>query len=118
MRLQHIPFTLAAIQLSPKAAAGMTIRTDIAESRPALIRTVRIGAEMLRGVHLARAAPGGGARRGWDRRRRGRRFLRRRLTGGTVGFTGEAGKRLRAGLPPTIFSDPSVNEGISLFFAL
>src|SRR5262245_42808919 len=78
MRLQHIPFTLAAIQLSPKAAAGMTIRTAIAESRPALIRTVRLGAEMLRGVHLARAAPVGGARRGWDRRRRGRRFLRRR----------------------------------------
>src|SRR5262249_30095875 len=72
---------------------GMTIRTAIAESRPALIRTVRIGAEMLRGVHLARAAPVGGARRGWDRRRRGRRFLRRRLTGGTVGFSGEARER-------------------------
>src|SRR5436190_19782527 len=89
MGLQHIPLTLAAIQLSPRATVGMTIRTEIAEPHPTPIRTVRIGAELLRGVHVARASPTGG-----DRRWRRRGFLRRLLTGGTAGRAGEARKRL------------------------
>src|SRR2546430_8649579 len=93
MGLQHIPLTLAAIQLSPRATVGMTIRTEIAEPHPTPIRTVRIGAELLRGVHLARASPTGGDRR-WRRRRwRRRGLLRRLLTGGTAGVAGEARKR-------------------------
>src|SRR6266850_4831936 len=94
MGLQHIPLTLAAIQLSPRATVGMTIRTEIAEPHPTPIRTVRIGAELLRGVHVARASPTGGDRRWrrWRWRRRG--FLRRLLTGGTAGLAGEARKRL------------------------
>src|SRR5262249_30468872 len=94
MGLQNIPLTLAAIQLSPRATVGMTIRTEIAEPHPTPIRTVRIGAELLRGVHLARASATGGDRR-W-RRGRWRRhgFLRRLLTGGTAGLAGQARKRL------------------------
>src|SRR5881628_3301776 len=94
MGLQHIPLTLAAIQLSPRATVGMTIRTEIAEPHPTPIRTVRIGAELLRGVHVARASPTGGDRR-WRRGRwRRRGFLRRLLTGGTAGLAGEARKQL------------------------
>src|SRR5262247_3260922 len=94
MGLQPIPLTLAAIQLSPRATVGMTIRTEIAEPHPTPIRTVRIGAELLRGVHLARASPTGGDRR-WRRWRwRCRGFLRRLLTSGTAGLAGEARKRL------------------------
>src|SRR5881409_1128851 len=94
MGLQHLPLTLAAIQLSPRATVGMTIRTEIAEPHPTPIRPVRIGAELLRGVHVARASPTGGNRRWrrWRWRRRG--FLRRLLTGGTAGLAGEARKRL------------------------
>src|SRR6266403_5476245 len=93
MGLQHIPLTLAAIQLSPRATVGMTIRTEIAEPHPTLIRTGRIGAELLRGVHVARASPTGGDRR-WRRGRwRRRGFLRRLLTGGTAGLAGAARKR-------------------------
>src|SRR5881409_1497538 len=93
MGLQHIPLTLAAIQLSPRATVGMTMRTEIAEPHPTPIRTVRIGAELLRGVHVARASPTGGDRR-WRRGRWRRRGFLRLLTGGTAGLAGEARKRL------------------------
>src|SRR5262245_16631840 len=94
MGLQHIPLTLAAIQLSPGATVGMTIRTEIAEPHPTPIRTVRMGAELLRGVHVTRASPTGDDRRWrrWRRRRRG--FLRRLLPGARGGFAGEARKRV------------------------
>src|SRR2546430_4903555 len=93
MGLQHRPLALAAIQLWPRATVGMTIRTEIAEPHPTPIRTVRIGAELLRGVHVARASPTGGNRR-WRRGRwRRRGFLRRLLTGGTAGLAGEGRKR-------------------------
>src|SRR4030095_3850134 len=94
MGLQHIPFTLAAIQLTPRATVGMTLRTEIAEPHPPPIRTRRIGAELLRGIHVARASPTGGDRRWrrWRWRRRG--FLWRRLPGGTTGVAGEARHRL------------------------
>src|SRR5215468_4303643 len=99
MGLQNIPLTLAAIQLSPRATVGMTIRTEIAEPHPTPIRTVRIGAELLRGVHLAWASPPGGDRR-WRWRWQRHGFLRRLLTGGTAGLAGEARKRLGvAGTP-------------------
>src|SRR2546427_12802391 len=95
MGLQHIPLTLAAIQLSPRATVGMTIRTEIAEPHPTPIRTVRIGAELLRGVHVARASPTGGNRR-WRRRRGRRRGVPcRLLTGRTAALAGEATKTLR-----------------------
>src|SRR3989442_12094170 len=71
----------------------MTIGTEIAPSHPAAIVTVRIGAEMLRGLHLARPSP-----RGHDARWRatGRLGCVRvsLLTGGTGGLAGEARKRL------------------------
>jgi hypothetical protein len=95
MRLQKIPLTWAAIQLSPGAAAGMTIRTEIAEPHPTPIRTVRIGTEMQRSVHLARASPVGGDRRWWDRRWQSLWFLRRLLAGRTGRLVDKAGKRLR-----------------------
>src|SRR5262245_38797038 len=72
----------------------MTIRADIAEPHAAPIRTVGMGAELLRGVDLTRASPGGGDRRWWRRWWRCHGFLRRLLTGGTWGLAGEAGKWL------------------------
>src|SRR2546427_800369 len=46
--------TARAMQLPPGAAVGVTVGTDIAEPSPAPRGTVRIGAEVPRGVHLAR----------------------------------------------------------------
>src|SRR2546426_530709 len=83
-----------AIQLAPRATAGMPIGTDIAQPHPALIRTVRMRAEVPRGVHLARPSPRG-HEAGWRScggvRVRGGGVL----TGGTEGPAGEARKRLR-----------------------
>src|SRR4029453_13542820 len=94
MGLQHIPLTLAAIQLSPRAPVGRTIRTEIAEPHPTPIRTVRMGAELLRGVHVARASATGGDRRWRGGGGRPRGFLCPLLTGGTAGLAGEARHRL------------------------
>src|SRR5262249_4756476 len=73
--------------------AGMAIGTEIAPSHPALIRTVRMRAERLRGVDLARSASRGD-HAGW----RGAGSLRARhdslCTGRAVGLVGEACKWL------------------------
>src|SRR6266571_1096714 len=77
-----------------RATAGMPIGTDIAQPHPALIRTVRMRAEVPRGVHLARPSPRGheaGGRSCGGVRVRGGGVL----TGGTEGPAGEARKRLR-----------------------
>src|SRR4029453_3527369 len=68
MRLQKIPATFAAIELSPGAATGMTVGRDIAQPEPATIATVGIGTEMLRGVDVTAAASCRSNRRGWRRR--------------------------------------------------
>src|SRR3989442_6928460 len=57
--LLEIATTARAIQLAPRATAGMAIGTDIAQSHPALIRTVRMRAAMMRGVDLARSSSRG-----------------------------------------------------------
>src|SRR5437899_11823450 len=85
--LLEIAPAAGAIQLAPRATAGMTVGTDIAQPEPALIRTVRMRAEMLRGVHLARPSSRGG-HAGWGcagglRARRG--CLRTGRAGGLVG---------------------------------
>src|SRR5215813_9545437 len=72
----------------------MTMRTEIAPAHPAAIVAVRIGAEMLRGVHLAWPSPAGGDRRRWEGRWQSRWCLRRLLTGRTGGLAGETRKRL------------------------
>src|SRR5712691_4336631 len=99
--LLEIATTARAIQLAPGSTAGMPIGTDIAQPHPAPIDTVRMGAEVRRRVHLARAA----ARRhdAWWRSCGG---LRARgggvLTGVAVRLAGEARKgfRLAAVLAP------------------
>src|SRR5262249_26135525 len=91
-RLQKIPLPLAAITLARWGAVRMTIRTEIAPAHPAAIVAVRIGAEMLRGVHLAWPSPAGGDRRRWEGRWQSRWCLRRLLTGRTGGLTGETRK--------------------------
>src|SRR5438128_12517442 len=94
MGLEEVALTTAAMQLAPGGAAGMTIGAEITEPHPALIRTVRMRAEMLRGIHLARPSPRGHDA-GW--RATGRLGCVRMslLTGGTGGRAGEARKRLR-----------------------
>ena len=71
------------------------MRTAIAPAQPAAIVAVRMGAEMLRGVHLAWPSPAGGDRRRWEGRWQSRWCLRHLLTGRTGGLTGETRKRLR-----------------------
>src|SRR5438132_13063622 len=59
MGLLEVTFTAGAIQLAPGTAARMAIGTQVAPADPAAIRTVRVRAEVCRGVHLARAAARG-----------------------------------------------------------
>src|SRR6266571_5727871 len=82
------------MQLAPGAAAGMTVSAEIAEPHPALIRTGRRRAEMLRGVHLARPSSRGHDA-GWRATGRLGSVLVGLRTGGTGGLAGEARKRLR-----------------------
>src|SRR2546423_5537398 len=82
------------MQLAPGAAAGMTVSAEIAEPHPALIRTGRRRAEMLRGLHLARPSPRGDSA-GWRAPGRLGGVCVGLLTGGTVGRAGETRKRLR-----------------------
>src|SRR5882724_7438239 len=92
MGLLEVAATAGAMQLAPWSTAGMPIGAEIAEPHPALIRTVRIRAEMLRGVHLARPAPRGHDA-GWRAPRRLGSVRVGLLTGGTGGLAGEARKR-------------------------
>ena len=62
--LQKIAATDDAQQLPPGTATGMAIGAEIAPAHPAAIGTVRVGAEMRGGVHLA-AAPPCGHDAGW-----------------------------------------------------
>src|SRR5439155_17887003 len=94
MGLLEVAATAGAMQLAPGAAAGMTIGAEIAEPHPALIRTVRIRAEMLRGIHLARPSPRGHDAGGRATGQLGY-VLVGLLTGGTRGRAGEARKRLQ-----------------------
>src|SRR5436309_7954256 len=89
MGLLEIAITARAMQLPPGATTGMPIGTDIAEPDPAPIGTVRMRAEMPRGVHVARPSP----RRhdtGWRATGWLGYGLVGLLTGGTEGLAGEA----------------------------
>src|SRR2546421_1355699 len=68
VRLEKIPATLAAIELSPGATTGMPVGCDIAPPEPAPIATGEIGTEMLRGVDVTAAASCRRHRREWRRR--------------------------------------------------
>src|SRR6266850_4699191 len=94
MGLLEVAATAAAMQLPPGATAGMTVGTNIAQPEPALIRTVRIRAEMPRGLHLARPSPRG-HEAGWRATGLLGSVLVGLRTGGTGGLAGEARKRLR-----------------------
>src|SRR2546430_770239 len=73
-----------AVTLPQGPATGMALGADIPALHPAIIATVRIGAEVVRGVHLARTA----TRRGPQRWRCGREGVGVRLShvlaGGTM----------------------------------
>src|SRR5262249_35590034 len=92
--LQKVPVTGGAVQLAPGATAGMPVGTEIAPAHPAPIGTGRMGAEVRRRVHLARAAArgydAGWRATGWLGAVRGGLF-----TGGTQGLAGEPRKRLQ-----------------------
>src|SRR6266849_2269268 len=91
MGLEEVALTTAARQLAPGVAAGMTIGVEITEPHPALIRTIRMRAEMLRGIHLARPSPRGHDA-GWQATGRLGGVRVGLLTGGTGGLAGEARK--------------------------
>jgi hypothetical protein len=90
----EVAATAGAMQLAPGTAVGVTVGAAIAEPHPALIRTGRIRAEMLRGLHLARPSPRGDSA-GWRATGRLGGVCVGLRTGGTGGLTGETRKRLR-----------------------
>src|SRR5262245_2455221 len=66
--LQKVVATHDAQQLPPGTAVGMPIGAEIAPAHPAPIRTVRMGAEMLRGIDLTAASARHDNARGWGGR--------------------------------------------------
>src|SRR2546428_4971237 len=94
VRLEKIPATLAAIELSPGATTGMPVGCDIAPPEPAPIATGEIGTEMLRGVDVTAAASCRRHRREWRRRGLQPWSLAHLLTSSATGFTGETQKGL------------------------
>jgi len=94
MGLLEVAATAGAMQLAPGATAGMSIGTDIAQPYPAPIVAVGMGAEVERGLHLARPSPRGHDT-GWRAPGRLGSMLVALLTGGTGGLAGEARKRLQ-----------------------
>jgi|SRR5262245_31258336 len=91
----EITTAAGAMQLSSGAAAGMTVGADIASPDPALVGTVRMRAEVPRGVHLVPAAPCRGDRRRWGQRELNHGRLGSLLTGGTGRLISEARKGFR-----------------------
>ena len=93
MRFKEVALTLAAIELSPGASAGMTVGPEVAQAEPAAIATVGSWTELLGGVDLTLAS----SRRDQQRwRGAGRLTVQGDVlrAGITVGFTGEPGERL------------------------
>src|SRR5262249_4245791 len=92
--LLAIAATATAMQLAPRATAGMPVGMNIAPPEPTAIATVGIGTAMARGVHLAAGSAGGDDGGWWGagglRARRG--GVRTRVARGLVG---EARKGLR-----------------------
>src|SRR5262249_4531331 len=94
MRLQEVPFAGGAVELTPRATAGMAIGPQNAPSQPASVITLGMGAKVHRGVDSTGTSVGRGHRSGWYRRQRqGMQSLL--LTGRTVGFVRQAYKRSR-----------------------
>jgi hypothetical protein len=90
--LQKIAATDDAQQLAPGTTIGMAIGAEIAPADPAAIGTIRVGADMVPGVHLALGATGGGDPWRWPSGgsdQGGRRCLRTRDTLGLMGETGQ-----------------------------
>ena len=89
-------------QLPPGTATRMAIGTEIAPADPAARGTGRVRAEMVRSVHWALAATGGGDPWRWRSRGSDRGGRQRWLPRATRGRGGETGKRFRlagAGAP-------------------
>src|SRR5215211_7273404 len=91
--LEKIAVTGDAEQLPPGTAVRMAIGAEITPAHPAAIGTVRVRAEMLRGIYLAFAATCGGDPWRRNSRRGARGGLQSLLTRGTRGLVGEASKR-------------------------
>src|SRR5256712_9138514 len=89
--LLEIALASRAVELQPGATTWMAVGTEIAQPRPAPIGTGGVRAELLRGVHLARASPAGDDRQ-WGGRWQGLWSLGRLLTGRTVRLVEEARK--------------------------
>src|SRR2546422_8008238 len=89
--LLEIALASRAVALPPGATTRMAVGTEIAQPYPAPIVTGGVRAEMLRGVHLARASPAGDDRQGGGRWQ-GLWGLGRLLTGRTVGLVEETCK--------------------------
>src|SRR5262245_19002434 len=69
MGLKKIATTTVTMEVLPGATAGMAIRDDVAETRPAAIATIGVRTKMVRGVDLTAAPPDGdelwGRSAGW-----------------------------------------------------
>src|SRR5262249_46671902 len=95
VRFEKIGPAGPTMELAPRTTVWMAIGVDVASPRPAIIVTARMGAEMVRGVHLAWASPCGDDQRWWDNRGSLGVWLRSIFTGGTVGLMGQPRKGFR-----------------------
>jgi len=83
MGLQKVSLTRAPRQLAPRAAAGMSVGTDVAKPEPASIGTAPMGTALQRGVDCTWASVGRRPRLG-SPLRRGRGMVGLGFTRGTV----------------------------------
>jgi hypothetical protein len=87
----EIPVASHALQLAPGLAAGMTIGTDVATAKPAVIGAIRIGTKVSLGVDGTPAASGEGDHRGRRPWCRGA-FINPLLTGFAQRFMDQTGE--------------------------
>jgi len=85
MRLQEVACAGGALELTPRATAGMAIGAPIAQSQLASVVTVDMGAKVHRGVDRTGTSVGRGHRIGWHWRR-GQRMQSLLLTSRTGGL--------------------------------
>src|SRR2546429_4115696 len=95
--LEKIAATGNAQQLPPGTATRMAIGAEIAPAHPAAIGTVRVRAEVRRGIHLASAPP-----RGHDARGRACRGLWARVGAVRTGVAVRLGGEPRKGCGHTL----------------
>src|SRR6266436_106682 len=94
MGFEHIVTAGTTVELPPGSTAGMAIGAQVAQTRPAPVGTIGIGAEVAPRLDLTRASPCRDDAGWWETRGHLDRLRHALLTGGTQGLVGETRKGL------------------------